>query len=293
VNTAGTFSPALPPACKMIVFQMRSKIKSARSGASLNGVTVKIDGTSNTATTQNGFFTLRNIRAGSVNIVYERSGYITVRRTLSITGNINSGGIGDINMSPAMASDEWRAVLKWGASPRDLDSFAKWWPSKKVCWYNPRSTPSQSRPVVTLEQDKTQGYGPETVYFTNIGRCRFNCDVQYMIHDYGQTGSMLSKGDAEVTLYTGTRVAGTWKITDCRSAVYGNGNWWHVFTLDSNTNKLKWTCLSGGHEAMAHRFMQTNGQNKTVAVGSAQLAVAKQTVPTPTNPKLLLRTVHK
>ena len=71
----------------------------------------KFLGTSNTATSQNGFFTLRNLQAGNVDVVYEKSGYITVRRQLSITGNVNSGGVGDINMSPAMAADEWRAVL--------------------------------------------------------------------------------------------------------------------------------------------------------------------------------------
>jgi len=277
VNSIGRFSPALPTACKLIVYQMRSQIKSARSGSQLNGVTVRIDGTSNTATTQNGYFTLRNLRPGFVNVVYERSGYITVRRRLSITGNINSGGIGDINMSPAMASDEWRAALKWGAQPRDLDSFATWWPWKKVCWYNRHSGNSGSRPKVTLEQDKTQGYGPETVYFANVGRCRYNCDLKYMIHDYGETGSMLSKADAEVTLYTGTRVAGTFKIQDCSRSVYGGGNWWHVFTIDSKTNKLKWTCSGGS----------------LIQLDSAQLALANQTVSMPAKPKLLLRNILK
>ena len=51
---------------------------------------------------------------------------------------------------------------------------------------------------------------------------------------------MLRKGEAEVTLYTGTSVAGNFKITDCSRSVTSDGNWWHVFTIDGKTNKVKW-----------------------------------------------------
>merc|ERR1719271_1464675 len=37
----------------------------------------------------------------------------------------------------------------------------------------------------------------------------------------------------------------TLKISDCPKSVSENGEWWHVFTLDGKTNKLKWACNSG------------------------------------------------
>merc|ERR1719263_363077 len=37
-------------------------------------------------------------------------------------------------------------------------------------------------------------------------------------------------------------MAGRWKIADCQRSVSYDGNWWHVFTIDAKTNKLKWSC---------------------------------------------------
>jgi hypothetical protein len=56
--------------------------------------------------------------------------------------------------------------------------------------------------------------------------------------------------DAAVTLYNGNSVAGQWKISDCQSTVRSGGNWWHVFTIDGKTNKLKWNCQQGPQESM-------------------------------------------
>jgi len=96
-----------------------------------------------------------------------------------------------------------------------------------------------------LEKDDTNGYGPETVYLSNVGKCvggSSACDIKYMVNDYTQSKEMLSKGKPQVTLYTGSRVAGTWKLEDCKTSLSANKNWWHAFTIDGKTNKLKWSC---------------------------------------------------
>jgi len=254
VNSIGGFTPALPSECQLISFSVRGRVKNARSGVSLSGVKITVKDTSNTVDSSWGAFTLRNVPAGTVTLVYEKADFIKTERVLTINGNVNSGGIADINMSPSMASDEWRAVVKWGSSPRDLDTYAKWG-SRKVCWYQTRQ--SASSVEGTLEQDKTSGYGPETVYLKGVGNCRGGssyCDINYYINDYGRTGTMLPKGEAEVTLYNGDHVAGAWKITDggCPATVKdaaegtptSSGNWWHVFTINAETNQLKWSCKS-------------------------------------------------
>jgi len=244
VNSIGTFTPALPSECKLIALTIRGRVKNARNGRLLSGVKVSIAGTSISATTSFGFFTLRGVPAGAAKLVYEKSTYIKVEDTLTITGDINSGGVADKAMSPSMASDQWRAVVKWGRTPTDLDTYAKWgW--SKVYWGGTR----QSANGITgkLEVDKTNGYGPETLYLTGVGRCHggsSQCDIKYLINDYTQSASMLGKGETEVTLYTGTSVAGTFKIKDCSRSVTSDGNWWHVFTIDGKTNKVKWSCTS-------------------------------------------------
>jgi len=258
VNSIGQFTPALPTACKVITYTVRGQVKNARSGAPLNGATVRVETvcdprdtscvpsfTSNKATVQSGFFTLTNLKLGSVNIVYEMSGFIKTKVGLAITGNVNSGGVADVIMSPAMKDNEWRAVLTWGPKTKsDLDTYATWG-RKKVNYQKKKVSGGRKGPKVELEVDSGGAGVPETLYFSKMGKCRGACDITYKINDYSKRGTMLSLGDAEVTLYTGTKAAGTWKIKDCPRSVYNKGNWWSVFTLDARTNKLKWTCKDG------------------------------------------------
>merc|ERR1719162_590774 len=117
------------------------------------------------------------------------------------------GGVMDVSMSPVLRNDQWRGVVKWANSPSDLDTYAKWgW--SKACWY--RRNARGSRMAAKLEKDDTNGYGPETMFFWDVGKCRGSsaaCDIKYLINDYTRSGNMPSKG-ATVTLYTGDRVAG-------------------------------------------------------------------------------------
>jgi len=151
-------------------------------------------------------------------------------------------------MSPEMQSDQWRAAIKWGADPPDLDTHVKWGTST-VAWNNRyvgATGPGMAQGM--LEVDDTDGYGPETAYMSDVGKCdgeSHKCDIKYMINDYDETGSMAQNSEAHVTLYNGDRVAGEWKIMECPDAVSSDGNWWHVFTINSKTNELKWHCQMG------------------------------------------------
>jgi len=200
----------------------------------LYNVKVKIDGVTRGPYNVLAWLT---VPSGTYNVEISRPGYITVKRKLTIS----TWSWSYINMSPELAIDQWRAIVKWNSYPRDLDTYGKWgW--SKTCWYRRNSWGGNMR--VVLERDATNGWGPETLFFSNVGKCRGSsqsCDIKYMINDYTRSGTMLAKG-AEVTLYTHTRIAGTWKIKDCPTSVSRDKNWWHVFTIDGRTNKLKWTC---------------------------------------------------
>jgi hypothetical protein len=266
INTIGQFTPSLPTACKLITYLVVGRVKSARNGGQLNGVKVSITGQSSTAESRHGYFVLRGVKKGMVELVFSRNGYITVKKKVFVKFHVRSGGPADVSMSPQMRNDEWRAVLKWGSRPTDLDTHAKWWPWNKVCWYRRVQGGQFGRPKGILEVDRTNGYGPETLFLQNIGRCRFwNCDIKYYINDYTRSGTMFKKG-AEVTLYTGNRVAGNWNIKDCKKSVKGGGNWWHVFTIDARTNKLKWTCLGA-------KLMQTDTDDDIMELESNATAV--------------------
>jgi len=74
---------------------------------------------------------------------------------------------------------------------------------------------------------------------------------------------------------------GGWKIKDCLQSV-SSGNWWHVFTLDGTTNKLKWSCDQGptgeGVQAI-HQFLSKKSNSSEamdVSNGTTLQAPPKQ-----------------
>jgi len=245
VRSDGSLWPQLPSECKKIEFSVSGRVKNAQSGGYMAGVRITIQGSSNGVTSEMGIFTLSNVPGGTLTFVYEKDGFITTTREISVEGNIRSGGVADVSMSPSMSTDEWRAVVKWGPTPSDLDTYGKW--GYSTCYYG-GSRRSASGITAKLEVDQTRGYGPETLYLSGVGSCSgssSSCDIHYQINDYTRTSSMLAKAQAEVTLYNGDRVAGNWKIQECAGSVRNSGNWWDVFIIDGKTNRLKWSCTSG------------------------------------------------
>jgi len=248
VDSSGSLSPALPSQCTLVQFSIRGQVKSASNGGNIDGVKVYIEGTNNAATTSNGFFTLNGVALGITKLVYEKDGLITGKKTVGVVGDMEVGGASDISMSPQMTDNEYRIVVKWGARPTDIDTYLKFGHSK--VWYGGGQASSNGLSAM-LEHDDTSSYGPETLFLSGMGNCNGGarqCDMRYYVNDYTRTSSMLREG-AEVTLYTGDRVAGNWKIADCASSVSGDKNWWHVLTLDGKENKLKWSCDMGASAA--------------------------------------------
>lgn len=251
VDTRGKLSPPLPEACHPIVFDAQGLVKNSVNGQALSGVTVSVTSPddpsfSSSVQSSGGHFTLRGLSPGGLKFKYAKSGFITVEKTITLSSDISVGGEADVSMSPQMQNDQWRAVLKWGRRPTDLDTYGKWGFSK-VYWSGKRRRSNGIKGV--LEHDDTDSYGPETLYLSGVGKCRggaYYCDIKYAINDYTRSGNMKDVSDAEVSLYTGSKLAGTWKIKDCANSgtdsVSSDGNWWHVFTLDGTTNKVKWHC---------------------------------------------------
>jgi len=226
-------------------------------------------GTGQSKITENGFFTFGNIPKGRVTLKYEKLDgalkYIVTQQAFDLASDVNNGGVADVNLSPVMKPSEWRATIKWDARPRDLDTYVKWGWSKVYYGGKLRSASGLSG---KLEADDTNGHGPETAFFSGVGNCRGNsyrCDMRYIINDYSNTRNMPNYR-AEVTLYHGATVAGTWKISDCANAIDGSKNNWHVFTIDGKNNRLKWHCGQGG--AGQHLLLDSAGLNATKTQGS-------------------------
>jgi hypothetical protein len=244
VSSTGEFVPALPSGCQAITYVIRGSTQDAPTASYLDGVQVHIKGTSFESTSVSGHFSLVGVPAGSVTVTYTKDGYISGEKVIDLQADISVGGPADISMSPVLAADAWRIVLKWGLAPRDLDTYGRWG-SYKACWY--QKVQNDGELGMRLEHDDTDSWGPETLHITGVGGCRNGpsyCDIKYLINDYTETGTM-GETPVEVTAYNGDTIAGTWKIEECESSVQEGQLWWHVFTIDGATNKLKWNCRQG------------------------------------------------
>jgi len=217
------------------------------------------------ATTMGGVYRIYGIPAGPVDLKIEAAanGFINVEKKFILKGNTPCEGVGSEKLSPIMADDQWRAVVSWGRQPYDLDSHSNWG-SRRTLWYS-RGTNYGNGIGVALEKDDTSSFGPETTYFTGTGSCTagaINCDVTFKVYDYGRGGVIKTKSEAVVTLYHGDHIAGTFKVADAEdAAISGDKNWWHVFTIDGSTNKLKYSSspASGSFLQRPPRVVPMNG----------------------------------
>jgi hypothetical protein len=262
VGFDGDLIPALPAAgCQPITYSVRGTAQNAPDASYLAGVEIHIDGTDYTATTDgSGHFNFPSLPAGNHTFKYTKSGFINGEKHIVIKGDISTGGAADISMSPVLCANCWRAVLKWGYTPRDLDTYGRW-SSFKSCWY--QKTQQTDFMSMRLEHDDTNHYGPETLHIEGVGSCTGGaqfCDINYLINDYTQSGYMgkeplvssdsaISPGgmsnEISVTLYHADGIAGHWDISKCESSVTGDRFWWHVFTLSGETGQLTWNCNEG------------------------------------------------
>jgi len=143
---------------------------------------------------------------------------LTVLSTFSNTQSIVlQGG----TQSVARSDDSFRFVLKWGESPRDLDSHIGGYKpdgSQIHVYYAKSSASYQSDTFCTLDHDDTTSYGPETVDLATSSR--FPC--YYYIHNYSGSPSITTSG-ATVDVYKGDTYVRSFSVPTT-----GSGRYWNV-----------------------------------------------------------------
>lgn len=211
-------------------------ITNATNGAVLSGFTLTlIDKNSRfvsgftTESNSSGKFTISNVSIGNYTLVATKDGYITfttpieVKETSAVTNYY-------VSMSPVLANTEYRFVLTWTAAPRDLDTHVQGvTDTSSHLYYGKKSLTG-----MTLDVDKTSGYGPETVTVdtTTLAAGTY----KYYIYDYTNRSSTtsleMSNSTATITVYNGSTIAGTYIITPNT-----RGRYWNVlrFVWDGTT----------------------------------------------------------
>ena len=185
-----------------------------------------------TKTDSTGFFEL-NAAFGNYTVEVSKDGYIVgyfnVVSTLSPAGTYES-----MVLTPVLSDDEYRIILTWGATPRDLDSHLTYYDStgaKKMHVYFSNRTGSINGVIVAkLDVDDTTGYGPETVTMTLDASNLANGEYfRYSVHNFSGERD-ITTSDAIVRVYAGNTLLDTYNVPTTSSG----GNVWQVFRISKN-----------------------------------------------------------
>lgn len=161
-----------------------------------------------TKTTNNGDYTINNLRPGYYTLEIKGNNYIPLYYTFYFDGNYMEGN-SNFSVSKTLGDNEVRIVLTWGEHPRDLDSHLVGPNNAYHIYYANKSYDGRS---VFLDIDDTSSYGPETITIRNLNSGNY----KYFVHDYtnahSNTSNWLSNSGATVTVYKGNRILGSYTI---------------------------------------------------------------------------------
>lgn len=197
-----------------------------------------------------GSFTLPKLPVGWYTLTVSAEGYADNQVTCSVSSGAayNASGdfspvtvtIPDIPMSPGMDDDNYRIILRWGATPRDLDSHLVGIADTGSRTHVYYSQKDPSPHYANLDHDDTTSYGPETITITEMSKLR---DVTYAVHDYtnrsSSSSTAMSKSGAYVMIYKGNTLLKRFDIP-----VNRGGTEWDVFAFDAAGNIIPINQLS-------------------------------------------------
>lgn len=160
---------------------------------------------------------------------------------LSGIADIDFAGLLEKAFAANVSSDEYKVVINWSASPRDLDSHLEGFDSDgrkfHVYFSDQYAYDTDNTTIAWLDQDITSGFGPETLKFTPVDSSR---RYTYYIYNFGGDGR-ISNSQAKVSLYKGDTLIGEY-IPPSNDGLYWtlfyvqNGNVYLVNKIGDSVN---------------------------------------------------------
>jgi len=195
------------------------------------------------------------VPAGQYHYTATAGGFITVENgAVHVTGP----AVFDIIMSPVLAATDWRVVLEWSDTPRDLDSHLVFHGNTYRCpeIYYGNSRTECNGVEVSLDWDEMWGHGPETVTIASLGQCQpgmdwsgyWYCKYVYKVKNWTAYEWRMTEGwvesEAKVRLFNGDRLVREFKVNDGHGYQASHGGYddshaetdyyWSVFSLDAD-----------------------------------------------------------
>ena len=191
----------------------------------LAGVTVSVDGCSAQTNAEGAYELL--LPVGSHRVLFSKVGYIDTSKEIVL----RTGEMVSLNclMTSVLDSNQYRVVLTWGDTPKDLDSHLRGKSSNgvdyHVFWQN--MNPTGINGEAQMDVDDRSQYGPETMTFTAA------TDAAYVFYVYdfsnGSGSTVLRNSSAKVDVYRGGQHLQTFNVPDAI------GGYWEVFRIENQT----------------------------------------------------------
>jgi len=195
---------------------IRGSVRNAGKREPLGSVDVTITGPAQRSvkTNSDGTFSMAELSYGAYQVVASKTGY--VQRTLTVQLLQPTVDL-DFVLNPVLDSNQYRAILTWGADPRDLDLHL-WTLGTEIDTTGSLDT----TPFAFLDADWRNGYGPETI---TIGQLHDTCKFSVFNYNYSQSPP-ITVSLAHIDLYRGASLIGRFDVPTS-----GVGTWWYAFDL--------------------------------------------------------------
>jgi len=201
-------------------------VVNAMTGGPIEDATVTVDGAATTSDSL-GYYIVDDVDAGAVIVLASATGFVDLTTAVVVPdgGSVRR----DCVLITSTTGDEYRFVLAWGEDPRDLDSHL-WVPTGGGLYYHVYYSDEGSItevPYAELDNDETEGYGPETVTVLT----EYSDLYVYGVYHYDGDGT-LRTSEAILRIYQGNDLRYTLLVPDeyCEDEW-----WWNVCTFNAVT----------------------------------------------------------
>ena len=220
--------------------------KNATTGLGIEGVTVNVranwnsqsgDVIATTTTDADGSYSFFLERGYYYTLEFARDGFVS---TFVNVASSNAIGACEGVLSPTSTSEvtstEFRIVLTWGETPRDLDSHLVGLDDANsvfhIAYYNKVERDTDGNVIASLDVDDVSSYGPETVTIVNA---RTDATYYYSVKDYtnyyyNASSTQMSASGANVKVYQGSALVKEYNVPLNQA-----GTIWNVFKIENGS----------------------------------------------------------
>lgn len=187
-------------------------------------------------TNADGVITLPRLPKDTYTLEIELDGFVPIfyKVYADYTPKSETVNLGTLPMSSVLDENMYRIVLRWGETPRDLDSHLVASTNTGDAFHVYYSQKEPSPGYANLDVDDTTSYGPETITITQFENLR---NIRYAVHDYtnrsSTTSTEMSNSQAYVEVYKGTQHLAEFTVTPNTG-----GTVWEVFRFDASGNVI-------------------------------------------------------